>query len=234
METHRHTARSDPGFAGQSPERQFEAFIERRSFPCVGAKSALNGGGLRIETGGDLTVAARDMDILKSLYEFLEDAPEVSGLKSFAVIFPDTPPLTELRFEAAFWRQLQALHDLDHANGFRYDPAVSADPGSSQFALSFGGAAFFAVGLHPAASRASRRFRYPTVVLNLHSQFEALRHKNKYETMRETILQRDKNFCGSSNPMLHRHGEGSAATQYSGRKVDASWRCPFQPRRNDR
>lgn len=234
MEKYRHTAESHSGANRQTPERQFEAFIQRRSFPCVGAKSALNGGGLRVETGGDLTDPSGDADILKSLYAFLEAAPEMSGLKSFAVIFPDTPALTEVRFEAAFWRRLQALHDLDHANGFRYDPAVSADPESSKFALSFGGAAFFAVGLHPAASRASRRFLYPTVVLNLHSQFEALRHKNKYETMRKTILQRDENFCGSTNPMLHRHGEGSAATQYSGRQVDASWRCPFHPRRSDR
>ena len=212
------------------PERELEEFIRHHAFPCVGAKSALNGGGLAIEIGGDLTDQARNPEILAALYHFIETSAKVDSLVSFAVLFPETPPLSETQFEAALWAWLQALHGLDHSNGFRYDPRVSANPESPEFALSFGGNAFFAVGLHPAASRASRRFSYPAVVLNLHHQFEILRRDGRYEKMRKVILQRDETVCGSPNPMLRRHGDGSAARQYSGRQVGEDWRCPFRPR----
>jgi FPC/CPF motif-containing protein YcgG len=61
----------------------------------------------------------------------------------------------------------------------------------------------------------------------LHDQFEQLRGQGKYETIRETILQRDERLAGSTNPMLARHGDMSEAAQYSGRLVGESWRCPF-------
>jgi hypothetical protein len=37
-------------------------------------------------------------------------------------------------------------------------------------------------------------------------------------------------LAGSVNPMLARHGETSEARQYSGRVVEADWRCPLQGR----
>ena len=88
------------------------------------------------------------------------------------------------------------------------------------FSLSFGGEAFFAVGLHPNASREARRFGAPAIVFNLHDQFERLRADGLYDKLRRTILERDEALQGSVNPMLARHGEGSEARQYSGRKVD--------------
>jgi len=84
------------------------------------------------------------------------------------------------------------------------------------------------VGLHPRASRPARTFAKPTLVFNLHDQFEELRRAGKYEGMREKIMVRDEALAGSRNPMLARHGESSEARQYSGRIVDADWRCPFK------
>ena len=50
--------------------------------------------------------------------------------------------------------------------------------------------------------------------------------------MREIIIERDVALAGDVNPMLARHGEASEAKQYSGRRVDADWNCPFHdPRR---
>jgi FPC/CPF motif-containing protein YcgG len=46
--------------------------------------------------------------------------------------------------------------------------------------------------------------------------------------MREKILERDESLAGSRNPMLARHGEASEARQYSGRRVDDRWKCPFR------
>ena len=234
METHHFSLPRVAGWVPsrfqQAPDQQLREFIRRRAFPCVGAKAALNGGGLRIENGGDIMNQVRNRELLAALYDFIDAARDAESLVSFAVIFPESPLLTESQFETVLWRRLQALHDLDHAYGFRYDSAVDADPASPEFALSFGGAAFFAVGLHPKASRASRRFIFPTIVLNLHRQFETLRHDGTYKKMRRSILQRDNRICGTPNPMLKPHGHGSAAPQYSGRQVDAGWRCPFQPR----
>ena len=66
------------------------------------------------------------------------------------------------------------------------------------------------------------------MIFNLHDQFETLRADGKYEGMREKIMLRDEALAGSRNPMLTRHGELSEARQYSGRVVDAEWRCPFR------
>jgi FPC/CPF motif-containing protein YcgG len=115
--------------------------------------------------------------------------------------------------------------------GQHYDPAVSPDPEDPHFSLSFGGEAFFAVGLHARASRPARRFPYPAIVFNLHDQFERLRAEGRYERMRERIIERDVALAGAPNPMLARHGEASEAAQYSGRQVPSDWTCPFRHRR---
>ena len=107
---------------------------------------------------------------------------------------------------------------------------VAEDPDNPHFSLSFGGEAFFVVGLHPQASRPARRFSSPVLVFNLHAQFERLRAEGRYEKLRAAILERDEALAGSVNPMLARHGEASEARQYSGRAVDADWRCPMKGR----
>lgn len=86
------------------------------------------------------------------------------------------------------------------------DPRVSEDPDDPHFSLSFGGEAFFIVGLHPRVSRPARRFERPALVFNLHDQFEKLRAAGVYGKMRSTIVARDVALAGSANPMLARRG----------------------------
>jgi FPC/CPF motif-containing protein YcgG len=146
---------------------------------------------------------------------------------SFIVLFSDTDALSEEDFEKYLWQRLQGIHDADpHA----WDPAVSDDPSSAEFSMSIGGHAFYIVGLHPGSSRLARRANVPALVFNLHAQFEALRANGQYERMRNIIRQRDIDLCGSVNPMLAGFGESPEARQYSGRKVDAGWVCPFHKR----
>ncbi|MDE0879444.1 MAG: YqcI/YcgG family protein, partial [Sphingomonas bacterium] len=142
-------------------------------------------------------------------------------------VFEGPDDLDETQFEAALWQRVQSLSDKDVWRGQTYDDRVSHDPDSPHFSLSFGGEAFFVVGLHPHSSRPARRFAKPTLVFNLHDQFERLREDGRYEPMRATILKRDEAYAGSPNPMLARHGASSEARQYSGRAVDKAWRCPF-------
>ncbi|KRE42169.1 YqcI/YcgG family protein [Knoellia sp. Soil729] len=76
-------------------------------------------------------------------------------------------------------------------------------------------------------SRIARRAPLPTLVFNLHDQFEELRASDKYARMRDTIRRRDTAVQGTLNPMVNDHGQGSEAAQYSGRAVDEQWEAPF-------
>lgn len=197
-------------------------------FPCVGAKSALATGKLEIVAAWSLTSAWNDVAIHERLLEWSDRyAQDPTGLRSLAVVFEGPTDLDEEEFEAAMWERLQSLADKDSWLGQRYCEHVSSDPGDPHFSLSFGRQAYFVVGLHPQASRTARRTRYPTLVFNLHDQFEQLRASQRYERMREAILRRDEALDGAVNPMLARHGEDSEAKQYSGRMVGSDWQCPF-------
>lgn len=209
-------------------ESELYARVAAPEFPCVGAKSAMARGTLRVLACRDLTSGWDDLRIHRELIEWAwAYRRDPGGLRSLAVVFDGPGTLTEARFEEAMWQRIQSFADKDAWLGQPYDHRVSADPGDPHFSLSFGGEAFFVVGLHPRASRPARRFPRPTLVFNLHDQFEKLRDEGRYERMREKILERDVALAGSMNPMLQRHGEASEAAQYSGRAVGEDWRCPF-------
>ena len=215
--------------ANSSPTSAQLAFLDRiarPAFPCVGAKSAAAQDAIEFFEAGDLRDPACDEDLLARLQVFAARARDDALFVSFVALFPATPELGEEDFEAALWQRLQALHGLD-ARNFRWDPSVSSSPDSPDFSMSFGGRAYYVVGLHPGSSRRARRFGCAALVFNLHSQFETLRADGRYEKMRAAITERDIEYSGSRNPMLKRHGEDSEARQYSGRAVGAQWRCPF-------
>lgn len=211
----------------------FEAFIQRSEYPCVGAKSTLARGTLKTLFAKDMASGWDDLRIHDALLEWAERyRDDCSYLRSLAVMFEGPVDADEQAFEARLWERLQSLADKDEWFSQPYDPSVSPDPTDPHFSLSFGGEAFFVVGLHPNASRPARRFAYPTLVFNLHDQFETLREQGRYERMREAILARDTKLAGSINPMLARHGETSEARQYSGRAVESGWTCPFTDKRS--
>ena len=208
--------------------------IKTSDFPCVGAKAALGRDQIEVHVARDLTSAWDDLRIYRHLRSFAADYKRRARLfSSFAVIFDGPHTLDETGFERHLWSRLQSLHDKDIWHGQPHDHRVATDPASPHFGMSFGGEAFFVVGLHPRASREARRFPQPVLVFNLHDQFERLRADGRYLPMRQTILERDMAINGSINPMLAVHGTVSEARQYSGRAVDEEWRCPFDPRSGD-
>jgi len=211
------------------------AHIAARDFPCVGAKAAQAKGTLDILGARDIASAWDDLRIHERLRCFAARyRAEPTLFRSLAVVFAGPDDLSEEAFEQAIWQRIQSLSDKDVWLGQAWDRRVSPDPANPHFSLSFGGEAFFVVGLHPRASRPARRFARPAMVFNLHDQFETLREQGTYETMREKIMVRDEALAGSRNPMLARHGEASEARQYSGRVVDGGWRCPFRYAGTDR
>lgn len=214
---------------------QFYAGIADQDFPCVGAKSALARHQIKAVVARSITSAWNDLEMHAALMEFVASyRAEDKLFQSLAMIFEGPVDLDEATFEANMWDRIQSIADKDAWLGQEHDQRVSSDPENPHFSLSFGGEAFFVVGLHPNASRPARRFPVPVMVFNLHDQFERLRAEGRYEKLRGAILDRDMAMAGSINPMLSRHGELSEARQYSGRVVGTEWRCPFSdPRKGE-
>jgi len=210
---------------------RFCAFIADSGFPCVGAKAALNRGGMRFVVARNFNSAWDDLRILPSLHDIARDyRADPVPFQSLAVLFEGGAPDNEERFEQGLWSRLDSLAAKDDWLGQPPDPRVAHDPGDPHFAMSFGGEAFFVVGLHPRASRPARRFDTPAMVFNLHDQFERLRAEGRYDALSNAIRERDRKLAGSDNPMIAEHGTASPARQYSGRSVGSDWRCPYSGR----
>jgi uncharacterized protein len=208
--------------------RQFMSFVGDDDFPCVGAKSALAKRHLHCVVASDINSTWDDLRVHREIERFVRIAKaDQSGFWSCVVLFEDASPMTEEQFERALWARLQSWSDKDEWLGFEPGNDISIDIKDPDFALSFVGEAFFAVGLHPGSSRLARRFGSPVIVLNPHWQFKQLRSTGRYDKMRQVILDRDEKVAGSINPMLATHGSVSEARQYSGRATDANWQCPF-------
>lgn len=206
----------------------FEEFVRDPFFPCVGAKAALSKRQMTYVVARDIRSAWDDLSIhgmITGLVDLYRKNP--APFRSLAVIFEDESAIDEFGFEQHLWERLQSLSDKDDWLGQKPDDRVAHDPNHPEFSISFGGEAFFVVGLHPHASRPARRFARPTMIFNLHDQFERLREEGQYEKLRASILDRDVKIAGTINPMLAGHGEVSAARQYSGRAVGTEWRCPY-------
>lgn len=211
----------------------FVDFIGGADFPCVGAKAALNRGGIDFVVARDFRSAWDDLRILPGLLDLAKRyRADPVPFQSLVVLFETGAPSGEEAFERQLWERLQSLTDKDQWLGQPADPRVAHDPDDPHFAMSFGGEAFFVVGLHPGSSRPARRFKAPAMVFNLHDQFERLRDAGRYDKLRGTILDRDLKLAGTMNPMLAQHGTKSAARQYSGRAVGDQWECPFSGRRD--
>ena len=210
---------------------RFLRFIDAADLPCVGAKAAANRDGISFVVARDFGSGWDDLRILPGLLDLAKRyQADPVPFQSLVVLFENGVSDDEEAFERQLWARLQSLTDKDEWLGQRADPRVAHDPEDPHFAMSFGGEAFFVVGLHPRSSRPARRFEVPTMVFNLHDQFERLRAAGRYDKMRGTILERDLKLAGSPNPMLSQHGTVSAARQYSGRAVGEGWACPYRGR----
>ncbi|UJP05248.1 MAG: YqcI/YcgG family protein [Nitrosomonas sp.] len=212
---------------------QIRQKILGEGYPCVGARSAFNRQSYRFGLYPHLATDEAVYAVCHDLYEYSHDFQVVDGkFVTYLAMFRGPEIKSEQHFESLFWQQLQAMHDVD-VRYFSWDKAVNSDPENDNFSFSIGGRAFFVVGLHPLASRLARKTQYPTLVFNLHEQFERLRVRGKFETMKQVIRARDIAFQGSINPMLENFGENSEARQYSGRAVPGDWQCPFHPNKKE-
>lgn len=205
----------------------FRALVLNPKFSCVAAKSAIQRDRYRLGVYRDLGSIEATAGLARDLYAFVQAQNGMGdGFSTFVASFTRPTITNELHFEQLLWDQLQCLHNHD-THHYDWDPTVSSDPEHPEFGFSFAGRAFFIVGLHPATSRWTRRFAWPTLVFNAHFQFEALKAQGKFTRMQEVIRSRERALQGSVNAMLSDFGERSEARQYSGRAIGPEWQCPF-------
>ena len=222
-------SKPDADESGTACFRHFEEFISREGYPCVGAQAALHSRNIMFGRYGLMEQPATAGELSGNLLQYLDRADgAATDFLTYVAIFPDDTFDSELAFENGLWSLLENLHAID-ARSHSWDPAVASDPASRHFSYSFGGKAFFIVGMHPGSSRRARRFRYPALAFNLHQQFEHLRETGRFTLMKRAIRRNERKFDGSVNPMLTDFGKGREATQYSGRQVGPEWKCPFKP-----
>lgn len=195
-------------------------------YPCLGARSVFNSSQYRLGLYAELGSPEAALGLCHDLYEFSHQYLSIgNNFVSFLAGFTGPTIDTEPQFERLLWDQLGLLHEIDRRH-FPWDPTVSADPADPRFSFSIGGRAWFVVGMHALASRTARQLQTTTLVFNLHEQFEHLRDRDRFETMKNTIRARDVDYHGSANPVLQNHGTVSEARQYSGRAVPLDWVCP--------
>ena len=205
--------------------KDFDKFIIEQGHPCVMAQTMFRMDKVSLHVYDHFGSAETAPEILKDLKVYLDNYDfESNDFYTFMAVFNTGEPLTEVRFEKLLWQQLQYLHEEDRQP---WDPEVSDDPDNKTFSFSLGGKAFYIIGMHPGSSRKARQSPYPAMVFNLHRQFDQLRKTGTYRQVRDTIRKRDVAFEGDINPMLDDFGNSSEARQYSGRKADDGWKCPF-------
>lgn len=225
-----HSAYVVPGALSSEVEDVFRAFVNGDEFACLGAKASVATGKYRLGIYDKLATANATAGLTRDLYTFSQEQERMhSDFTTFVAVFLRSRPRSALSFERALWKQLQSLHDEDRLHD-AWDARVSADPYDRKFSFSFAGKAFFVVGLHPCSPRKSRRFRWPALVFNAHHQFDSLRSKGQFERLRDTIRRREMRLQGDINAEVADFGETSEARQYSGRRTEDGWRCPFKPR----
>lgn len=208
----------------------YKKYILVKDHPCIMAKSLFKMENYHLRMYNEMQEDTSLLQLLNDLNKYLTDY-DFSGtsFESFLAVFPNNSYDNEIDFEKALWNSLQQLHNLDNSS---WDPSVSDDPDSPHFSFSLCGRAFYIVGLHPESSRVARQAPYTTMVFNLHHQFEKLREIGTYDAVKNSIRKNDELLQGSINPVLRDHGTETETRQYSGRQVEADWKCPFHTSKN--
>ncbi|WP_179352205.1 guanitoxin biosynthesis heme-dependent pre-guanitoxin N-hydroxylase GntA [Winogradskyella vidalii] len=206
-------------------DQAYKDFILTQKHPCVMAKTLFMTDNYHLKVYQSSKQTEVLNNILNDLEAFIDQYDfESNTFESFLAVFPFEHYETEIDFENSLWQTLQQLHELDDCD---WDPSVSDNPEEATFSFSLKGRAFYIVGLHPNSSRIARQSPYPTIVFNLHVQFEQLRAMGSYKKIKKRIRKRDKKLQGHINPVLKDFGKDSETKQYSGRAVDSHWKCPF-------
>jgi FPC/CPF motif-containing protein YcgG len=124
-------------------------------------------------------------------------------------------------------QHLQHMHNID-SRTYGLDEGATSDPNEPNFGFHVAGHAFFIVGVHPGASRASRRFVRPAIAFNSLMQFMLL--GDKFFSMQDAIRKRESTNNGSVNPSFTTYEYQMPSRHFAGRMTEEDWKCPFSSR----
>lgn len=208
--------------------QKIETFMQMKNYPCVAALQSFANREFMVGLYPHFGTRVGCKDLRQDLLFYLQRyQTSKSQLLSFWAIYESPPPRNEDDFEIKLWEELSHLTSEDQRLLDR-DPRVSDDPNHPSFCLSIAGQAFFVVGMHPNASRISRRFPLPALIFNVFEQFELLEQSGGYEKMVRINRARDLKLQQSLNPMVEKYGDRWESIQFSGKENPDTWRCPFQ------
>jgi uncharacterized protein len=219
----------EPSPRARMTDAALRQFIQSDNCSCVAAKAAITAGGYRFGyyPGFATTIALEG--VARDLAAFVAERPSISSrYATFVAVFEEFAFGDEVWFERNLWRILQRLHELD-APYNSWNATVASDPSKPDFSFSFAGTPFFIVGMHPNASRQSRRFFMPALAFNAHDQFQNARQTGNFDRIVRAVRTRELALQGSLNPELREFGTRSEARQYAGRATEDDWKCPFRP-----
>jgi FPC/CPF motif-containing protein YcgG len=200
--------------------------ILNQQFPCPGARTAFTQGTYRFGLFDELGTKETAISLGKSLKKFIEDRASWDTMYTgFVSCFKEPIPMTHEQFAEFLWKMLQELHISDLSE---WDPNYSFDSESPDFAFCYGGLSFFIAGMHSGSPRFARRFAWPTLLFNVHDQFNQLREKGIFEKFRDRVRKNDTALQGHVNPASIDFGAQSEAIQYTGLIHSETWKCPFK------
>lgn len=214
----------------ETVDLEIKRLLQQKNYPCIAALQSYHRKDYWLKSYENFGGCYQRPDLREDLLSYLSEyETSQSPFFTFWAVFNDVDNLDEDQFELSMWRELSSLTSTA-THGSDTNPRFSSDPLSKNFCFTIGGHAFFVVGLHPASSRLSRRFPWPALVFNTFEQFETLKAKEQYYPMIETNRLRDEKFQGSTNPMVALYADLWESIQFSGKKNESSWLCPFRLR----
>jgi FPC/CPF motif-containing protein YcgG len=196
------------------------------AFSCIGGRAAWKRGFAVHNHYGQLAGKLDCAPLYADLEDFAKRLDSVDSLfTTFLATFSGPCNISENEFEELLWCQLRMLHEAD-ARRYAWASGAGTDPMADNFAYSIAGRRFFVVGIHSNSARLTRRFAWPVLVFNPHDKFDKLREAGAFERIRRITRKREMDLQGSLNPRLIMFGYRPESMRYSGRVVEADWRCP--------
>lgn len=208
-------------------ETDIKSLISQPHYPCVAALRSYHKDDYQVGFYSGFGTGISGEHLREDLDAFLTAQRQSrSPYLTYWAVFDGDESRDEERFENEMWNELSHITSFEDSKT-DWPEGVTTDPNDKAFCFHLFGEAFFVVGLHSRSSRASRRFRHPTLIFNIFSQFRELDRQSLYHPMVKTNRARDTRFQGSPNPMSVRHGDDWETIQFSGRTNSDQWKCPF-------
>ncbi|MFN0012152.1 MAG: YqcI/YcgG family protein [Phycisphaerales bacterium] len=181
----------------------FRGLVQSPHFVCIAAQAAFKKGTFRI-AHVDAEVGTWDSSIMLgyAMTRFIGDLATLpTPFRPLVVIFEGPTAASPEQFRDRFWSTLQQASDID-ALCFSPTREVDSKLTSPHFGYSIGQRGWFVNGSFPSAPLIGRRTPLPTLICNLQSNFEQLKHSGQFVRIQKANTARQLAVQGCVNPYL--------------------------------